>query len=338
MCTFLLLSLLSGILEIGVVLSMYYAGKPAWEILLMGSMYQLGNLLFFPGKLKQPLLRVLGIINLCLGLAGMYWDNPAITAGQVVLSSLCIQAVRARQKGTCPTWLKRMFRIGGFLLAPLMVVYPGEMLFLCAAIPFGAAMGSWKGWDAAEENISGKGLSVTMIFHQMHYFTYTYAMPLVVLGLTRNLYLCAALYALTWVIYLLPGLMAGKRKGYDPRILFFICHLFLAAVMGGLTASFLTGNITIGFLAWMLTGLGGGSVFCIGQLTERDKARNMTLSENIGHFAGALVPVIVSVAAGQKMYAVLTLLSALFVCMALASAAVGIREERRMVKNGNERQ
>ena len=213
MCTFLLLSLLSGILEIGVVLSMYYAGKPAWEILLMGSMYQLGNLLFFPGKLKQPLLRVLGIINLCLGLAGMYWDNPAITAGQVVLSSLCIQAVRARQKGTCPTWLKRMFRIGGFLLAPLMVVYPGEMLFLCAAIPFGAAMGSWKSWDAAKENISGKGLSVTMIFHQMHYFTYTYAMPLVVLGLTRNLYLCAALYALTWVIYLLPGLMAGKRKG-----------------------------------------------------------------------------------------------------------------------------
>ena len=79
-------------------------------------------------------------------------------------------------------------------------------------------------------------------------------------------------------------------------------------------------------------------MFCIGQLTERDKACNMTLSENIGHFAGALVPVIVSVAAGQKMYAVLTSLSALFVCMALASAVVGIRGERRMVKNGNEGQ
>ena len=41
----------------------------------------------------------------------------------------------------------------------------------------------------------------------------------------------------------------------------------------------------------------------------------MTLSENIGHFAGALVPVLVSLAAGPKMYALLTALSGLFVAI-----------------------
>lgn len=374
MFLFLLLSLLSGVLEIGVILRVYAAGKPMWEILLMGSMYQLGNLLFFPGKIKWYLLQALGILNVCLGLVNLYWDNSVILALQVVLSSLGIQAARAWQKGSCPTWLKRMFRIGGFLLAPLMTIYPREMMLLCAILPLGAVMGSREGRDVAEEAIlgktisqegvsretipgetasrettpgeaisrrvtTGKGVSVTMIFHQMHYFVYTYSMLLAVLGLTHNPYLGAALYALTWVVYLLPGLAADKKKEYNPRILFLIGHLLLAVVMGGLTAAFLTGNLTMGFWAWMLTGLGGGSVFCIGRLTEKDRTCNMTLSENIGHFAGALVPVLVSLAAGPKMYALLTALSGLFVCMALTSAVVGIRqEERRRMKDGQEGQ
>lgn len=159
MFLFLLLSLLSGVLEIGVILRVYAAGKPMWEILLMGSMYQLGNLLFFPGKIKWYLLQALGILNVCLGLVNLYWDNSVILALQVVLSSLGIQAARAWQKGSCPTWLKRMFRIGGFLLAPLMTIYPREMMLLCAILPLGAVMGSREGRDVAEEAILGKTIS-----------------------------------------------------------------------------------------------------------------------------------------------------------------------------------
>lgn len=80
-------------------------------------------------------------------------------------------------------------------------------------------------------------------------------------------------------------------------------------------------------------------MFCIGHLTEKDRTCNMTLSENIGHFAGTLVPVLVSLAAGPKMDALLTAFSGLFVCMALISAIVGIRqEERRRIKDGQEGQ
>ena len=362
MCTFLLLSLLSGILETGVILSAYAAGRPMWEILALGSMYQLGNLLCFPEKLysrtngfsfrhapdypimqhaarrnwiiSAPVsiapsrLRKLGIINLLLVMADLRWNNLAVTAIRIALSSLCIQAARARKKSACPTWLKRTFRIGGFLMAPLMIVFPRGMMLLCAVIPLAAVWGERDARGDCPEAAPGKTVSATMIFHQMHYFVYTYAMHLAVLELTHNPYICVTLYALTWVIYLLPGLAAEERKGYNPGTLFFICHSFLAVIMGLLTAAFATGNIKMGFGAWMLTGLGGGSVFCIRRLTKRDETCNMTLSENIGHFAGSLIAAAVSLAAGQGVYVILTALSFLFVCMTLLSAMAGIRKER----------
>ena len=46
MTTFLLFSFLSGVLELGTVLRYFNEGYPLWNIFLMASMYQLGNLLF----------------------------------------------------------------------------------------------------------------------------------------------------------------------------------------------------------------------------------------------------------------------------------------------------
>lgn len=337
MYLFLLLSLLSGILEIGVILKAYTAEMPVWIVLSMAAMYQLGNLLFLPGKSSLFRLRIAGFLNLCLWAANLYLGNIVIEMLQILLSSLCIQAVRAQQKDECPTWLKRLFRIGGFLLAPLMVVHAGAMMFLCAAIPFGAAIvigRKGKGRDGKEAE-HGKGLSITMIFHQMHYFVYTYMMPLTVMRLTQNLYICVALYAMTWVVYLLPGWVADRRKAYNPGMIFFFCHSFLVIVMGILTGAFLTESLRIGFWAWMLTGLGGGSVFCICHLTEREETCNMTLSENLGHFLGVLAAIIIAGGMDSGTGWVYTALSGVFVCMTLVSAALAIvAEERRKNKNG----
>lgn len=214
-------------------------------------------------------------------------------------------------------------------MAPLMIVFLRGMLLLCAVIPLAAVWGEGDTRGVPRKAASGKTVSATMIFHQMHYFVYTYTMLLAVLELTQNPYICVIFYAVIWVMYLLPGLAAEERKGYKPRTLFFVCHSFLAVIMGLLTAAFATGNIKVGFCAWMLTGLGGGSVFCIKHLTKRDETCNMTLSENIGHFAGTLVSVAVSLAAGQGMYLIFTALSLLFVCMTLLSAIAGIQKGKR---------
>lgn len=338
---FLLLSLLSGILEIGVVLYGFAVGMPAWAVLAMAAMYQFGNLVCVPGKIRPFWIGGLGIFNLCLSIANLFWKQPVVMAVLAALSSFGIQTARAGQKAACPTWLKRLFRIGGFLLAPLMTVCPALVMVFCAGLPLAALLCGYKTGafigktgKIGNEN-AGKALSAVMVFHQMHYFVYTYGMLLYLLGLTGNPKLCVVWFAWTWVVYLLPGWIAERRKRYRPRILFFVCHTFLAVLMVILTEAVRTAQIRPGFWAWMLTGLGGGSVFCIRRLTKREETCNMTLSENIGHFTGTLVSVGVSFAAGGTAMPVLTALSGIFVGMALVTAAFGIAgEERRKRENG----
>ncbi len=335
MYVFLLLSLLSGMLEAGVVLAAYAEGLPVWAALAMALMYQLGNLLCVPEKCGRRLVIRLGIINLFVYAAGLWLPSLSLTAAQtalpalcirgvqVALSSLCIQTVRMEQKSSCPTWLKRSFRIAGFVLAPLMVSFPSASMLLCAALPLAAAI---SGKDLPEPDKApvpcgktpARRISIVMVLHQMHYFVYTYIMPLAAAALTKSLYAAMAMYGLTWVVYLVPQWLAEKRGRYDPRRLFFICHTYLAIVMGMLAAAFFSGNIWMGTAAWLLTGLGGGSVFCIRQLTPREC--NIALSENIGHFLGTAVALGVALTANPGLGAILTGLSCSFVCLALAAA------------------
>ncbi len=326
---FLMLSMLSGVLEIGVVLYGFTAGMPVGTVLAMAAMYQLGNLLCLPGRIRPFWTGVIGTLNLCLSVANLYWKQPVVMAGLIALSSFGIQMARAGQKAACPTWLKRLFRIGGFLLAPLMTVCPGLLMVFCAGLPLAAVLCRYKTGTSVGKEKAGKTLSAVMVFHQMHYFVYTYGLLLYLLGLTGNPKLCAVWFAWTWVVYLLPGWIAERGRRYRPKTLFFVCHSFLAVLMGILTAAVWTDQVRTGFWAWMLTGLGGGSVFCIRRLTVREETCNMTLSENIGHFAGTLVSAGVSFAAGEKAMPVLTALSGIFVCMALAAAAFGIMAEER---------
>lgn len=313
MHTFLLLSLLSGMLELGTVLLAYMDGLPVWAILSMALMYQLGNLLCFPGKHRPDLAVWLSLANLGLYGAGLWlenmppssvWSIPTflcVRAVQVALSSLCIQTMRTGRKSACPTWLKRTFRIAGFVLAPLMVLFPHAGMLLCICLPLAASLSERKTSDKDSappqaQAVSPKGLSAVMIFHQMHYFAYTYIMPLVAAELTKSIYAAAALYGLTWVVYLLPQWFAERQKNPDPQLFFFVCHAWLSLTMGMLAAAFSLGRIRLGFAAWMLTGLGGGSVFCIKSLTPRSGLHNMTLSENIGHFLGTAAAVLIALA------------------------------------------
>lgn len=347
---FLSLSLLSGMLELGAVLWAFTEGLPIWAVLSMALMYQLGNLLCIPGKTRPRLAVWLGLANLALYGAGLWMENTAFTpvwplppslclrALQIALSSLCIQTVRGEYKAACPTWLKRTFRIAGFVLAPLMVSFPHAGMLLCILLPLGAALSESKAPAPAEpvrdSSPAPKGLSATMILHQMHYFVYTYIMPLTVAALTDSIYAAAALYGLTWVVYLLPQRLEKRLTDRLYRTLFFLlCHGALALTMLLLNEAFSLGNIRLGLAAWLLTGLGGGSVFCIKYLTPLSQKRNMPLSENIGHFLGTAAAVLIALnmskgpedlqsllmgAAG--LGATLTIYSCIFVMLTLLTA------------------
>lgn len=332
MYLYLFFSMLSGILELGIVLQFFIEGMSIKTALLMGTMYQLGNLLFVIKLPRRQEAVKIGFISLFLGLINCFHSSIILQAVQTALLSLNIQTVRAGYKTNCPTSLKRLFRIGGFLLSPLMTIFPKHIIILCSILSLIAIV--QKTDINTKEEIKDKkiveNISVTMIFHQMHYFVYTYIMPLTVMELTKNAFLCVTIYALTWVIYLLPGLLAEKGVAYKPKTVFTICHTFLAITMGVLSLAFATKNIIIGFFAWLFTGLGGGSVFCIKQLVSEEKKSNMDLSENIGHFLGAILALFVSIYIQEgSIGAVLTGLSCLFVCMTLLSTTFETKKQGR---------
>ncbi len=325
MIVFLFFSMLSGILELGIVLKPFAEGMPIWVSLLMGVMYQLGNLLF--KHYSRNINIKIGFATLII--CGMYWyyNNIITETIFVMLLSLCIQIVRARYKTKCPTSLKRTFRIAGFILSLFMIKYSRYIMTICTILSFIAMIQKYNDEQKVIKKQHYQKISITMIFHQIHYFMYTYIMPLTVMELTDNNALeTVILYALTWIVYLIPGLIAEKNKNYNPKFVFILCHTLLACVIGTLTFAFLSKDIIIGLIAWMLTGIGGGSVFCIEQFVTNDKKRGMSLSENIGHIIGATLAFFVSLLITKNIGTILTSLSFLFVCMTLLSAIFEIKQ------------
>ena len=317
MVLFLALSLLSGALELG---SLFYALEIQAPVpLLFPLVYQLGNLLFFPALVTPRRARGLCILGLTLAVLG----TPVLFLPALLAASLCVQAARTEQKSACPTWLKRTFRIGGFLFSPLAAVLPGLILASCLLTAW-MTLARGSGARASEETI----LLPVMVFHQMHYFTYAYIMPAWVLARTGSLLAAAVSFALTWIVYLIPQAAAERAKHISHRAVFFACHSFLLLVLAAMCIAAALDRPWVLAALWMLTGLGGGSVFCIQKLTPACRNTDLTLSENAGHVLGCLTAVCLSCTVpGRLMIPALTGSSCAFVGLTLLSAQKIIRWE-----------
>ena len=109
--------------------------------------------------------------------------------------------------------------------------------------------------------------------------------------------------------------------------MFFSCHLFLAACMATIAVSAYFYDTTIVLLFWLLTGLGGGSVFCIKHLCKRYESINMDFSENIGQLVGPLVAVFFCNITTEYVFVVLPAISCLFVIIALILSLYIVNKE-----------
>lgn len=320
---FLLLSLLSGVLELGGAFLSAVNGVQGWKLLILPLMYQLGNLLSGIWPIRP---RWVGTIGIALALAGVLPTSSALFAFRLMAASFCLQRARCVQKENCPTWLKRSFRIGGFVLSPAMALWPAVILTVCLMIP---ALTLLTGPAGRKKLHPGVRVVPVMVFHQMHYFIYTYIMPVWLFAQSGSLLLSGAVFGLTWVIYLLPQTVAEKMDSVEPRRMFFACHTFLALTMGALCVSSALGYTPLMCAAWLLSGLGGGSVFCIRELLPAHQRVDLTLSENIGHVAGVLAAIPILAAFPAAAVPALTGASCGLVCLALASAAILIAKEEK---------
>lgn len=329
MIWFLFLSLLSGVLELGSVWYAWNTGFSTTGILLFALLYQTGNLLCIPRLVTRRSIAALGIAGLLLSAGNLFLNSLVLLGVEIVIASLCIQAARSKHKSQCPAWLKRTFRIAGFLLAPVFIVSPRLSAALCLSAATAAALSGRQDMPHQVNDVQKPtSLSLVMLFHQMHYFTYTYIMPLSIASLTGSIMAGAISFALTWVVYLLPQTLAEYCGNTAWRRMFFIGHGFLALVMAGLGAAFSLGNTIAVMVFWMLTGLGGGTVFCIKHLTRRYETMDMTFSENLGHTLGPLTAILaINVLTGQETV-ILPAISCAFVCLTLIFATLIVRREK----------
>lgn len=285
--------------------------------------YQTGNLMISILPKRTSLDAIFAGTVCFLSIIYYIYPNFGILAIQLAFSSYCIQLVRVRHKSSCPAWLKRSFRIAGFALSPIMIWSRGQIIFLISSlfcIFLLNKTATVKGENKKiiqERNAQITGISMVMIFHQLHYFVYTYIMPIFVYKMTESIIMSSLVFSVTWIVYLLPQTIAERLSIANYKNMFFFCHLFLAACMATIAISAYFYNTTIVLLFWLLTGFGGGSVFCIKHLCKRYESINMDFSENIGHFIGPLIAVFFCRMTTEYVYVVLPAISCFFVIIAL---------------------
>lgn len=335
MISFLILSLLSGVIELGGIYLGITWDLPIHTIIMLPLFYQVGNLLtsILPSKTSGS-IAVTGTV--CL-LCGIYNWHPSfwILAVQLALCSYCIQIVRLQNKSAYATWLKRIFRIAGFVLSPIMCLKDGQVVILLSIMFCVFSLMKEVLFQKVRDESSPRKenkpakISMVMVFHQLHYFVYTYIIPIYVHQKTGSIAISALLFSLSWVIYLTPQTIAEKLHIIHYKTMFFCCHIFLGLCMAAISISAHFDSVGMVLLFWLLTGFGGGSVFCISHLYKKYASINIDFSENIGHFLGPVIAIFLCHGADRNIFALLPAISCLFVMMTLLSALYVIRKEEK---------
>lgn len=290
---FLLLSTSSSLFELGPVIFLIREyGLPI--ALLAGLMYQLGNLL--AGIVAISSRRVTACLFISLILALFSSSSLFLFLLSIVLASIGLQKTRRfiqsvnrdRQVGT---FLKRFVRILGFAVCGFFsyAVYP-IIIVTVLVISWYVVLSQVDKTDALPKYHKPhiNTFAKIMVIHQTHYFSYAYIMPYVFLTyLNIERQLVGLAFAIGWISYAsVEKLLRGERL----KVYFIIGHILVA--MSLILMALFTFNSIVILCAWFISGLGGGTVFCLTRLNKRaGKDRvDMDVWEDIGHVVGVTIP------------------------------------------------
>ena len=297
---YLILSTITALLECGpIFLGIRFDYTPG-QILLLCFAYQFGNL-FSSGFCRNQMAVTCGLSALFLLPASLIrhplWLQHGLFFLGIVLLSVALQNARGQFKGTVSTVAKRLARVTGFLLSPVVGYLPVLFFALCPAIILTAL------WQKDDREFPSTDRPAyfhamwqnpschIMLWHQLHYFSYAYGTILVFYSATENAFLTMLVFACTWMTYLMTEpllhfLFPARESTYTRRYLF-IGHTFLLLILLLLPMA----RSTVSFaVLWILTGFGGGTVFAITALFRESPDYHQDIlnyTENIGHFAGS---------------------------------------------------
>lgn len=310
---FLILSTITALLECGpIFLKICYDLQP-WQILSLCLAYQIGNLFPQPFRCSKRILIGLTCLSTGLFLIAYFFKGCQplqwlLYFAGILFLSTSLQSARASLKKKNCTVKKRISRVIGFLLSPVMHYCPTLLLLTCCLIILLTLLSLN---EVSEENVQ-KAVSnkllwknpyyFIMLWHQLHYFSYAYAIVIMVYELTKLPFFTMMLFACTWLTYLLtePLLLILHKTFLGSRpstsrcylLTIIIGHAFLCLIL------LLLPNVEalpLFSVLWMITGFGGGTVFAITEMCKRLPTYQkglLDITENAGHFTGTAFAVL----------------------------------------------
>lgn len=285
--SYLILSAASGVVELGIPLAAIHAGLPLAGVLLVGLGYQAGGLARYLPLRSTRTVRVIALLSAVCALAvtRQPWLLPPVAAALAA----AVQALRdATQSGNVPTWLKRSARVGGFVLSPILAIYPtiAMVSVAIAAASFGlrtVPMRTFVGRDLKHQ----LALKVNMLVHQAHYFCYAYVLLYLLANqLAMPPMLVAVVFAAGWISYTAAP---GATSRMLPIAAFVVGHVLVALMLGSIALTMTDARVVV--VAWIATGFGGGTVYVLRQLAASRELPDgeMDAWEDIGHISGVVV-------------------------------------------------
>lgn len=304
---FLLLSMLSSMMELGPIVLLILSGKSLVEILVGGLLYQLGNLFASSVTLRKSL--VVGSLLAATILSGFSQGSVLAFYGSVFLASVGLQKVRRfvtaiNKKSKVTTFTKRFVRILGFALVGL-ASYLSYIIVLAGILLTSIALALWRPEDWSGNPPIHKPhrswVAEIMVVHQAHYFSYTYLIPVIFL---RELNLATLLVGLAFICGWISYILAERLiRSQDLVRVFILGHLLVALALS--TIALMHGSLLVVLVAWFVSGFGGGTVFCLTRLNKlaRQERVEIEIWEDIGHVAGVLVSILLTLFIfGQAFY------------------------------------
>lgn len=304
--TYYFTCMLSGAVELGTIFLGTRLGYSLSAIIGLAMAYQVGNVLrFFINKkiakfqdLFIFLIFALSILSMLL--KGSWLSYVSLLVYYTVFSTF-LQNIRSAVQGQIPRWKKRSWRVAGFVFSAMFYLFPYPMLIASAMILLFYSITLKKfhydGWlNDWKTGVLGPRLCWTMVTHQAHYFAYNYVILYLVLHYFSNPLIASLCFAANWIPYIITEPFVKKMQ-WDKWLAIAVCaHLFNAMVLLGMHF-FFDANILLSITLWVLTGFGGGNVFCIKKaLASRityDKDV-WSLSEQLGHILGVVTALIIT--------------------------------------------
>lgn len=293
----------ASLVELGPIASLLRAHNGLISLLIAGLAYQAGN--SFQRISLSMGAPSLFVILTCSALAmllidvGALWWFVGIGTFSWSLQAIRRRFVAAPGDDLPSTAQKRAARILGFVLAtilPPILWVPAVWLISLRSLARRSSIEIPR--QPKVPTRWGNSLEVIMVLHQSHYFSYCYALPLLLAeSALGGIPFVGTWFACGWVSYLLAE---NAWRRFAPTHTFLVGHACLAAL---LVAMFVFSNFPWLVAAlWILSGLGGGTVYCLTVLHQAEgwPHQRLEVAEDFGHVLGVLISLILVIVAGWK--------------------------------------